>query len=80
MPQLDYEVDIELNHFVRSKEWQKIVSILDAAKSDYVAICTDHGSDFEEIRFAQGALAAIESFYEIPNKIFGEVKNGRNDK
>jgi hypothetical protein len=74
MPQPDEDL-IELNHFVRSKEWQTILGILDEAERDWLAILIDRDNNIETIRFAQGAIEAIRSFREIPNIVFkGEEK------
>lgn len=73
VPKSSQEVNALVDAFRGSDEWKKIVEILQRARNDHLEICTDYSSTLEAIRFAQGAIAAIDAFLEIPMQLYTEA-------
>jgi hypothetical protein len=71
--------EIALTRFLNSDEWVGMERLVNEAWREHMAICVDSSASIEKIRFAQGAIAVIESFREMPRLLFTkEVEsNGR---
>ncbi len=86
MPERDFEADIELNHFVQSKEWQAMSEAITEIVIRYQYEIEDQveKQNWHGASYTHGWLDALRWFLDLPAAIYnakGEVKgNGRNTK